>query len=144
MYYLYMTAEQLTYLIIIIASIIIGAFIFFLACIYYVKKDTVIIIEKVEKFYGVYKHGFHFFWPFVYRRRGTYPVKTTSKDILLANGKKAKVTYNIIDVVKYHYGPYSIEKLFNNLIIKEEKVTFDLLKKELINIGIELINIKQI
>ena len=90
-----MTPEQLTYLIIILSAILIGTIIFFLSCIYYVKKNTVIIIERMEKFFGIYKHGFHFFWPFVYRRRGTYSTNEISKVIRLANGNKAKVTYKI-------------------------------------------------
>lgn len=139
-----MTQEQIIYLIIVLVALVIDICIFFLSCIYRVKKNTVIIIEKVEKFHGIYKEGFHFFWPFVYRRRGTYPTNNTSKIIKLANGKKAKVAYKIIDVYKYHYGEISIEQFFNKFIYKQEKVTFELLKKEFLNIGIELLSIQQI
>lgn len=139
-----MTPEQLTYLIIILSAILIGTIIFFLSCIYYVKKNTVIVIERMEKFFGIYKHGFHFFWPFVYRRRGTYSTNEISKVIRLANGNKAKVTYKIVDVLKYHYGGISIEQFFNKFLYNEQKVTFDLLKKEFSTIGIELLIILQI
>ena len=132
-----MTQEQIIYLIIVLVALVIGICIFFLSCIYRVKKNTVIIIEKVEKFHGIYKEGFHFFWPFVY-------TNNTSKIIKLANGKKANVTYKIIDVYKYHYGEISIEHFFNKFIYKQEKVTFELLKKEFLNIGIELLSIQQI
>ena len=139
-----MTQEQIIYLIIVLVSFLIGVFIFFLSCVYYVKKNTVIIIEKIEKFYGIYKHGFYFFWPFVYRRKGTYPIGQTNKIVKLANGKKAKVYYVIKDVYKYHYGQISIEQFFNNFIYKQEKVTIEILKKEFLTIGIELLSIQPI
>lgn len=139
-----MTKDQIIALIVILSSIAGGIIIFFIACFYYVKKDTVIVIEKVEKFHGLYYHGLYFLWPFLYRRRGTYPLNETKKVIRLNNGKKAEVSYKIFDVMKYHYGAISIEKLFNNLTLNEEKVTLEILKKELLNIGVELYNIKQV
>lgn len=139
-----MTKDQLIALYIIIAALIIGLIIFFVSCIYIVKKDTVIIIEKVEKYYGKYEKGVYFFWPFVYRRRGTYPTNKTKKVIRLSNGKKAEVFFQIIDVLKYHYSNTSIESIFNKLIVLNEKVTLEILKKELDVIGVELFDIKQI
>lgn len=139
-----MTKEQIIALCIIIGSIVIGIIIFFIGCIYHVKKDTVMVMERMQKFFGLYYKGYYFFNPFLYRRRGVYPLNETKKIIRLNNGKKAEVTYKIIDVMKYHYGDISIEKLFNNLSITVEKVTLEILKKELLNIGIELYNIKPI
>ena len=137
-----MTQEQIISICIIAGSFLIGVLVFFLAGIYHVKKDQVIVIEKVEKFYGLYYHGIYFFWPFVYRRRGTYNIKQNKKTIRMNNGNKAEFTYKVIDVMKYHYGGISIENLVNKLIISDEKVTLQILKKEFSNIGLELLNIK--
>jgi regulator of protease activity HflC (stomatin/prohibitin superfamily) len=131
-------------LIVISGVIIAGIIIFLLSCIFYVKKNHVIIIEKMQKYHGTYSHGFHWFWPFIYHRVGYYALVPLKRIIRLNNGRKASIEYQIIDPLKFHYVHSSIESFINKMSLEESEINFEIIKKNLAAIGIDFINIKAV
>lgn len=121
-------------------AILIGCIFFIMSCIYHVKKGTVIVVEKMQEYYGIYQEGWYWFWPFVYRRVGYYRLET-KKEIRLNNGKRALLHYKILDVKKFHYSKINLEAFINKITLDKLDVTVEFLKSNFLQIGVELINI---
>lgn len=123
-------------------TIILGAALFFLAGIYKVKKDKAMVIEKAEQFYGVYNQGTYFFMPVLYKRKGVYTLVPMEKDIHIEGLRDMVVTYQVIDVKKYHYYQGDVEQLIRDTYEKFPDLNEETLRNELENIGIKYINIR--
>ena len=83
-----------------LGAILIGICIFLLAGVFYVKKDKAIVVEKYGLYFGTYYHGWHFFFPIIYQRKGTYNTVPQVVRITVNDGIKLDVTYKIIDFEK--------------------------------------------
>ncbi len=139
-----MSDETIYVIVAISIALFIGILFFVLTCIYYVKKDTKMIIEKMQEYYKTCEHGWYWFWPFVYRRVGYYTTNNAKKTFYLNNGKKVEIKYNIIDVKTYHYTQKPIDRFINEITLLKEDISFDYLKDNLLKIGVELISIRQV
>lgn len=124
----------------LIVSAVVGVLFFIFACLYHVKKGTIIIVEKMNEYYQTYGEGWHWIWPFIYRRVGYYSLEAT-KEFRLNNGRKCKVHYKLVDPKKYHYNHMSVQDYINKITLSIDKVTYDFLKDNLATIGVELINL---
>lgn len=87
---------------IMIAILALGAILFFLTGFIKVKKGRVAIIERIGNFIGIYKPGIYYFFPLLYRRVGMYKVGEF-KEIYEIDRIQYQVTYEIVDIKKYHY-----------------------------------------
>lgn len=142
-YNTYMSEKGIVILTTCIIVAFIAIFFFVLASVYHVKKGHAIVMEKMQEYYGIYQSGWYWFWPFLYHRVGYYNLKPT-KQIRLSNGKKAEITYEIVDLKKYHYSKISVETFINKITIDKTNVDLEFLKVNLAQIGIILINIRPI
>lgn len=123
-------------------AIILGAIIFFLAGVYKVKENKAMVIEKAEKFYGVYTKGLYFFMPIVYKRKGVYTLVPMERDIYIEGLRDMVLTYQVIDVEKYHYYDGDVSDLVRRTYEKFPDLEEEILIDELNNIGIKYISIR--
>ena len=124
------------------ATVILGSLIFFLAGIYRVKKNTVMLIEKAEQFYNIYPEGTYFFMPVIYKRKGIYTIVPMEKDIHIEGLRDLILTFQVIDVKKYHYYSGDVEKKVRETYLNNPEINEDILKDALDSIGIKYINIR--
>lgn len=139
-----MGQTDLLFLIVLGCTLLFGIMVFVLSCIYYVKKGHVIIVEKMERYFGTFNHGFHWFFPFVYHRVGYYAIVPMKKTIRLINGRKVLIEYQIVDPLKFHYVHTTVEHFINNLSLEKEDINLDIIKTNFEAIGIKFISIKSI
>lgn len=123
-------------------GLVIGLIIFIIAGIYKVKKDHVIIIEKIEEYYATKGAGVYFFLPVKYRRVGYYKITQQERVILLGNQKRIVLTYQIIDPKKYHYSKQRVEKYVEKIRLNNSTISEELLISELDKIGIKFISVR--
>ncbi len=124
-------------------AIILGICIFFLAGIFYVKKDKAIVIERGGLYYGTYYHGFHFFLPIIYQRKGTYNTVPQVVRITVNDGIKLDVTYKITDFEKYHYCGTNIEGFVKRIRKENSELTIAVFKDKFLTIGCDFISIER-
>jgi len=144
MYYCFMETEDLVILIVVLGTLLFGAIIFVMSCVYYVKKDHVIIVEKMENYHGTYEHGFYWFWPFVYHRVGYYATKPIERKIRLSNGRKALINYQILKPKEFHYFHTTVESFINKMSLENVDMNFEAIKENFASIGIDFISIRAI
>lgn len=138
-----MSDLDLLLLILIPSVIVIGTILFLLAGVYKVKENQMMVIEKYNSFYGLYKKGIYFFFPNVHRRVGVYTIATMEKDIHLKNGNRLVLTYLVEDVKKYHYSKNDVEAQVVETSSNVEEMNEDILKDCLNEIGIKYISIRK-
>lgn len=101
-----MTLEQIISftdtIIILIIVIILGIILFILTGYIIVKKEHIAIIEKNGQFVGIYKKGWHYFTPLIYRRVGMYKLGEIRQKIII-DRETYYLTYTIENYYKFHY-----------------------------------------
>lgn len=123
-------------------TILLGSLIFFLAGVYKVKKDKAMVIEKAEKFYGIYKEGTYFFMPVLYKRKGVYTLVPMEKDINIKELRPMVLTFQVEDVKEYHYYDGDVEKRVMEIYEKSPDLDEETLREGLKEIGIKYIKIR--
>lgn len=139
-----MNQEQLVILIVVLITLVFGSIVFVLSCVYYVRKDHVIIIEKMQKYHGTYTKGFYWFWPFIYHRVGYYAIIPLKRKIRLNNGRKVLIEYRIVDPFTFHYVQTTVESFINKMSLETSELNLKLIKENFAAIGVEFISIKAI
>lgn len=129
-------------LIILGSALILGALIFFLSGIYKVKKDRVMVIEKLEQFYGLYSEGTYFFMPLIYKRKGVYTIVKMEKDVRIEGLREMTITYQVVDVKKYHYYDGDVTKCVEETYKNNPDLDEETLRAELEGIGIKYLGIR--
>ena len=135
---------DLIFLIAIGVAILLGLFIFFLAGLYHVKKDHVIIIEKAREFYKIYESGWHFKMPIVYQRVGLYCIAPQVRRYIAKSGNKLSITYQIVDVKTYHYKGMRFELLMKVIEKENNEITLTVLENKFAEYGLKFINIQKV
>ena len=134
---------DLVFIIAVGVSILLGLFIFFLAGLYHVKKDYAIIIERAREYYKTYEKGWHFKMPIKYQRVGLYCLAPQVRTYIANNGNKLSVTYQIVDVKKYHYSGMKFEVLMKVIEKENSEITLTVLENKFNEYGLKFINIKK-
>ena len=137
-----MSQIDIILLIVLASCLLLGAIIFFLAGIYKVKKDKVMVVEKAGQFYKLYEEGTYFLMPIVYKRKGVYTIKPLEKDIHIEGLRDLIITYQVIDVYKYHYYDGDVETCVRNTYENNPEMSEELLRNSLRDIGIKYIAIR--
>lgn len=97
------------FILVLVAIFVLGGILYALTGFIKVKKGHVAIIERIGNFTGIYKPGLYYFAPLLYRRVGMYKVGETKSDFVI-NRISYRLTYEIIDVKKFHYiGKHDLE-----------------------------------
>ena len=136
--------DQITLIFLIALGIVIilGGLFFFFAGLFKVKKDQVMIIERMNEFKGVYEKGIYWFMPIVYRRVGVYTMKEMEQTIHFDDLRDMVIRFQVGDVIKYHYSEYNVEQKVNEAHKKYPEMSEEILKSELLDIGIRFISIR--
>lgn len=138
-----LNAVDFVLLYILLGGLALGLVIFFFAGLYRVKKNHAIVVEKMKRFHGIYKSGFHFFLPIIYTREGYYCIEEMEKVVQIPNGKKLRIRYKIEDLKKYHYSYISLDALINKIRAEHESVNNDILIEEFDKLGLKFISIRE-
>ncbi|MCR5333249.1 MAG: hypothetical protein K6E11_04465 [Bacilli bacterium] len=135
---------DMLFLIIILGALLLGGILFVLTGFINVRKGRVAIIEKAGEFVGIYREGTYYFAPIVYRRVGMYSMGEISETYLI-NRIDYKVTYEIIDVMKYHYeGHHDMYGLVKASLVDSKDHLSDALKTRANAIGVRFIKLEKI
>ncbi len=125
--------------------ILLGVAIFLLTGFIHVKKDYIAIIERVDVYVKMTKKRWNYFAPVLYRRAGYYYLGINDREINLPNGTKAKLFYEIKDVLLYHYSGHNIKAAIDRYyFLNNNRLNIDILKDALNSIGINFIEIVEI
>ena len=124
-------------------AIIIGAIIFFIAGLHRAPKNHAIVIEKAREFYCVYDSGIHFKMPIVYQRVGIYCTAPQVRRYKAQNGNALDITFQIVDVKKYHYNFIRFEDLMARIEKENSEINLTVLTDKFANYGLKFINIKK-
>ena len=101
-----MTLEQIISftdtVIILIIVVLLGIVLFILTGYITIRKGHIAIIEKNGQFVGIYKKGWHYFTPLIYRRVGMYKLGEIRQKIIVGR-ETYYLTYTIENYYKFHY-----------------------------------------
>lgn len=146
-YYLHMMILgklQTVDLVIIIGSscaIVLGILIFLFAGLHKVPKNHAIIFEKAREYYCTYDKGIHFKTPIAYQKVGTYCIVPQTRGYISVNGNHLKVTYQIEDVVKYHYSYIPFDELMQKIEKENSEINATVLIDTFNKYGLKFISI---
>lgn len=128
---------------IMLIIVLTGLALFFLTGFTYVRKNRIAVIERLGMFTGLYKHGLYYFMPLVYRRVGYYRIDEIS-EIYKINKEKYRITYEIIDVKKFHYiGNHNVLVILEKNINNSDNLSASL-KENYNQIGVKFIRLERI
>lgn len=123
--------------------LVLGILFFFLAGLHRVPKNHAIVMEKAKQFYCIYDKGIHFLMPIAYQRVGIYCIAPQVRKYVANNGNHIDITYQVIDVQKYHYNYISFEELMQRIEKENTDITIDVLQSKFALYGLKFISAKQ-
>jgi hypothetical protein len=128
---------------IFLGILVLSAILFILTGFIHVKKGRVAIIERVGLFVGIFKPGFYFFAPIVYRRVGMYRVGEIKENYEYKR-ENYRLSYEIVDVKTYHYiGKHDIEGILM-ATLKDSDTLSETLTKRCEKIGVRFIQLEKL
>ena len=125
-------------------AIVVGAIIFFLVGVYHVKSDRMVIIEKVGSYYKTLTPGWHYAFPIVYQRAGSYITAAQVRRYNTVKGNKLNVTYQLEDAKTFHYAHTDFETIMRKIETENEEINLEVLQKEFAKRGLKFINIQKV
>lgn len=139
-----LSALDIAILIAIPSAILIGLLIFFLAGLYRVPKNHAIVIERMKEFHCIFDKGTHFKMPILYQKVGTYCIVPQIRRYTANNGNKLEITYQIVDVKKYHYSYIKLEDLMARIEKENSEIGLTVLTDKFESYGLKFIGIKKV
>ena len=138
-----LSALDIALLISVGVIVLLGALVFFLAGIHRVPKDHAIVINKAGQFYCVFDKGTHFLMPIAYQRAGVYCTAPMVQKYVANNGNHLDVTYQIVDVEKYHNNRISLDDLMKRIEKENSEINSTVLSEKFSLYGLKFININK-
>lgn len=127
----------------IVGALILGALIFFLAGLHHPPKNHAIIIERAGLYDSTYDSGTHFKMPIVYQKVGVYCIVPQVRKYIAQNGNHLDVTFQIMDVKKYHYCGYRFEEIMRMIEKENSEINLTILTDKFEQYGLKFIGIKK-
>ena len=121
--------------------LLLAVIVFFLAGIQRVPKNHAIVINKAGEFYCVYDKGTHFKMPVVYQRAGVYCIAPVVQKYVANNGNHLDVTYQIVDVEKFHKNRILLEDLMRRIEKENSEINSTVLSEKFSMYGLKFINV---
>lgn len=132
------------FLLILLSIFILGGILFTLTGIIHVKKGRIAIIERIGEFKGIYKAGFYYFAPLLYKRAGMYRLGNIEETYLI-DKTNYKITYEITDVKKFHYdGKHDVEGILTASIKNNKDNLSKTLIKRFESVGVRFIKLEKL
>ncbi len=114
---------------------------FFLAGIHRVPKNCAIVINRAGEFYCVYNKGTHFKVPVIYQRAGVYCIAPIVKKYVANNGNHLDITYQIVDVEKFHKNRIELDDLMKRIEKENSEINSTVLSEKFSMYGLKFINV---
>ncbi len=121
--------------------LLLAVLVFFLVGIHRVPKNHAIVINKAGEFYCVYDKGTHFKVPVIYQRAGVYCIAPIVKKYVANNGNHLDITYQIVDVEKYHKNRISLDDLMKRIEKENSEINSTVLSEKFSMYGLKFINV---
>ena len=121
--------------------LLLAVIVFFLAGIQRVPKNHAIVINKAGEFYCVYDKGTHFKMPVVYQRAGVYCIAPVVQKYVANNGNHLDITYQIVDVEKFHKNRIHLEDLMRRIEKENSEINSTVLSEKFSMYGLKFINV---
>ena len=112
--------------------------------VYHVKSDHVVIIEKAGSYYKTLTQGWHYAFPIVYQRVGSYITAAQVRRYNTIKGNKLSVTYQLEDAKMFHYAHTDFETIMRKIETENEEINLEILQKEFAKRGLKFINIQKV
>ena len=125
------------------AAILIGVGIFFLAGVHRVPKRHAIVMEKAGEFYCIFDKGTHFLMPIAYQKVGVYCIVPQTRKYIAQNGNSLDITYQVVDVKKYHYNFVKIDDLMRRIERENSEINLTVLTEKFEAYGLKFINVQK-
>lgn len=124
--------------------LLLGGILYALTGFIHVCKGRLAIIERAGQFVGIYKPGWYYFAPVLYRRVGMYRVGEV-KERFLIRRVEYQITYEIIDIKQYHYvGKHDIEGVLSATLKDSRNELSDVMTRRCNDIGVRFIQLEVI
>ena len=123
--------------------LVLAVLIFFLVGIHRVPKNHAIVLNKVGEFYCVLDKGTHFKMPIIYQRAGIYCTAPVVKRYIANNGNHLDVTYQIVDVEKFHKNRITLDDLMKRIEKENSEINSTVISEKFALYGLKFININK-
>ena len=121
--------------------LLLAVLVFFLAGIQRVPKNHAIVMNRAGEFYCVYDKGTHFKMPIIYQRAGVYCIAPVVKKYVANNGNHLDITYQIVDVEKFHKNRIHLEDLMKRIEKENSEINSTVLSEKFSMYGMKFINV---
>ena len=121
--------------------LLLAVLVFFLVGIHRVPKNHAIVINKAGEFYCVYDKGTHFKVPVIYQRAGVYCIAPIVKKYIANNGNHLDITYQIVDVEKFHKNRIELDDLMKRIEKENSEINSTVLSDKFSMYGLKFINV---
>ena len=121
--------------------LLLAVLVFIVAGIQRVPKNHAIVINKAGEFYCVYDKGTHFKMPIIYQRAGVYCIAPVVKKYVANNGNHLDITYQIVDVEKFHKNRIHLEDLMKRIEKENSEINSTVLSEKFSMYGLKFINV---
>ena len=121
--------------------LLLAVLVFFLVGIHRVPKNHAIVINKAGEFYCVYDKGTHFKVPVIYQRVGVYCIAPIVKKYIANNGNHLDITYQIVDVEKFHKNRIELDDLMKRIEKENSEINSTVLSDKFSMYGLKFINV---
>ena len=121
--------------------LLLAVLVFFLAGIQRVPKNHAIVMNRAGEFYCVYDKGTHFKMPIIYQRAGVYCIAPIVKKYVANNGNHLDITYQIVDVEKFHKNRIHLEDLMKRIEKENSEIDSTVLSEKFSMYGMKFINV---
>ena len=121
--------------------LLLAVIVFFLAGIQRVPKNHAIVMNRAGEFYCVYDKGTHFKMPIIYQRAGVYCIAPVVQKYVANNGNHLDITYQIVDVEKFHKNRIHLEDLMRRIEKENSEINSTVLSEKFSMYGLKFINV---
>ena len=121
--------------------LLLAVIVFFLAGIQRVPKNHAIVMNRAGEFYCVYDKGTHFKMPIIYQRAGVYCIAPVVQKYIANNGNHLDITYQIVDVEKFHKNRIHLEDLMRRIEKENSEINSTVLSEKFSMYGLKFINV---
>ena len=121
--------------------LLLAVLVFFLAGIQRVPKNHAIVMNRAGEFYCVYDKGTHFKMPIIYQRAGVYCIAPVVQKYVANNGNHLDITYQIIDVEKFHKNRIELDDLMKRIEKENSEINSTVLSEKFSMYGLKFINV---
>jgi hypothetical protein len=129
--------------ILLAATFVFAVLLYLFTCLIFVKKDHIAIIERGGRYVCTTTKRVSFYPWYAYRRAGMYSTQPCMVAIEIQKGSIYNITYQIKEVLLFHYSSTTIEAICRRALLEHQKITPLMIKDALQDIGLTLLALEK-